>query len=118
MKSIDRLPAAAPKDSGAPSPDRPDRSTSANGVSIVSAGASAGASAAFRSPALAGTSEAARALTSNGQLERSSAPRREVLNAMRALHEMPPFAREREIEHGRYSNFSPEEREMLRNAER
>jgi hypothetical protein len=46
------------------------------------------------------------------------APRREVLNAMRALHEMPPFAREREIEHGRYSHFSPEEREMLRNAER
>ncbi len=46
------------------------------------------------------------------------APRREVLNAMRALHEMPPFAREREIEHGRYSHFSPEERDMLRNAER
>jgi hypothetical protein len=34
------------------------------------------------------------------------------------LHEMPPFAREREIEHGRYSHFSSEEREMLRNAER
>jgi hypothetical protein len=30
---------------------------------------------------------------------------------------MPPYAREREIEHGRYSHFSPEEREMLRNAE-
>src|SRR5882724_373687 len=45
-------------------------------------------------------------------------PRREVLNAMRALHEMPPFVREREIERGRYSHFSPEEREMLRNAER
>jgi hypothetical protein len=48
----------------------------------------------------------------------TAAPRREVLNAMRALHEMPPFAREREIEHGRYSHFPPEEREMLRNAER
>jgi hypothetical protein len=118
VKSIDRLPAAAPKDSGAPSPDRPDRPLSANGVSIVSAGASAGASAAFRSPAPASTNEAAPAITSNGQLERSSAPRREVLIAMRVLHEMPPFAREREIEHGRYSHFSPEEREMLRNAER
>jgi hypothetical protein len=28
---------------------------------------------------------------------------------------MPPFAREREIETGRYSHFSPEEREVLRN---
>jgi hypothetical protein len=113
VKSIDRLPAAAPKDSGAPSSD-PNRPPNANGVSIVSAGASA----AFRSPASASTSEAAPAIISDGQLERSSAPRREVLNAMRVLHEMPPFAREREIEHGRYSNFSPEEREMLRNAER
>jgi hypothetical protein len=38
-----------------------------------------------------------------------------VLNAMRALREMPPFAREREIDHGRYSNFSAEERKLLRN---
>jgi hypothetical protein len=92
VKSIDRLPVAAPKDSGAPS----DRSPSANGVTMASA-------VAFRSPAV----EPA-----------TAAPRREVLNAMRALHEMPPFAREREIEHGRYSHLSPEEREMLRNAER
>jgi hypothetical protein len=52
----------------------------------------------------------------NNQVEQSSAaPRREVLNAMRALREMPPFAREREIDHGRYNHFSPEERELLRN---
>jgi hypothetical protein len=38
----------------------------------------------------------------------SSPPRREVLNAMRALREMPPFDR------GRYSHFSPEERDLLR----
>jgi len=82
-------------DSRAPSPD-PNRTPSANGVIMASA-------AAFRSPA----AEPA-----------TAAPRREVLNAMRALHEMPPFAREREIEHGRYSHFSPEEREMLRNVER
>jgi len=59
------------------------------------------AQAAFRSPAATDT----------------AAPRREVLNAMRALREMPPFAREREIEHGRYSQFSAEERELLRNME-
>jgi hypothetical protein len=40
--------------------------------------------------------------------------RPEVQNAMRALREMPPFAREREIDTGRYSSFSPEERELLR----
>ncbi len=41
--------------------------------------------------------------------------RPEVQSAMRALREMPPFARQREIETGRYSHFSPEERELLRN---
>jgi hypothetical protein len=92
-------PTATPRDSGAPLTD-PNRPPSANGMSMASVGASA---VAFRSPAL----EPA-----------TAAPRREVLNAMRALHEMPPFAREREIEQGRFSHFSPEERDMLRNAER
>jgi hypothetical protein len=41
-----------------------------------------------------------------------------VLNAMRALREMPPYVREREIEYGRYSHFSPEERELLRSVDR
>jgi hypothetical protein len=27
---------------------------------------------------------------------------------------MPPFARQREIDHGRYSRFSPEERDFLK----
>jgi len=38
----------------------------------------------------------------------------EVQHAMRALREMPPFAREREIETGRYSHFSAQEKEILR----
>jgi hypothetical protein len=33
---------------------------------------------------------------------------------MRALREMPPFARQREIETGRYSHFAPQEKELLR----
>jgi len=41
-------------------------------------------------------------------------PRKELLNAARALHEMPPFARQREIDHGRYSHFSAEDREFLK----
>lgn len=40
--------------------------------------------------------------------------RPEVQSAIRALHEMPPFAREREIETGRYSHFSPQEKKLLR----
>jgi hypothetical protein len=42
--------------------------------------------------------------------------RPEVQNAMRALREMPPFARDREIDTGRYSHFSSEERELLRSS--
>jgi len=77
------------------------------------------ASAAFRSADSPETSEAAATLDANNPLKPSSdPPRREVLNAMRALREMPPFAREREIEHGRYSHFSAEERELLRNVEK
>lgn len=45
---------------------------------------------------------------------KNSALRPEVQNAMRQLHEMPPFAREREIDTGRYSQFSPQEKELLR----
>jgi hypothetical protein len=72
--------------------------------------------AAFRPPVRPDATEAARTNAADNQLEQSSAaPRREVLNAMRALREMPPFAREREIDHGRYSHFSPEERKLLRN---
>jgi hypothetical protein len=40
--------------------------------------------------------------------------RPEVQAAMRALREMPPFARQREIETGRYSHFTAEERALLR----
>lgn len=47
-------------------------------------------------------------------MEQFPSRRREVQNAIRALREMPPYAREREIDSGRYSHFSPEEREFLR----
>jgi hypothetical protein len=35
--------------------------------------------------------------------------------AVERLSNMPPFAREREIETGQYSQFSPEEKQILRN---
>ena len=59
------------------------------------------------------------ATPSNYQLAHSSTQqnpqvRPEVRRAMQALREMPPFARQREIETGRYSHFSAEEREILR----
>jgi hypothetical protein len=73
--------------------------------------------AAFRSSASPRTTEAAITGTVNSQLGKASAPRPEVLNAMRALREMPPYAREREIDHGRYSHFSPDERQLLRDVQ-
>jgi len=48
----------------------------------------------------------------------ASAPLRpEMQKALQRLSEMPPFAREREIETGRYSRFSPGEKQILRNGE-
>jgi hypothetical protein len=40
--------------------------------------------------------------------------RPEVKRAMQMMHEMPPYAREREIESGWYSQFSAEEKQLLR----
>jgi len=51
-------------------------------------------------------------------MEQRPRPRKEVQNAIRALRKMPPYARQREIDRGRYSNFSPEERELLRSVDR
>jgi hypothetical protein len=76
------------------------------------------AAAAYRPQAPRGVTVGATVSTANNRLGHSSAPpRREVLKAMRALREMPPFAREREIDYGRYSHFSPRERELLRNVD-
>jgi hypothetical protein len=48
----------------------------------------------------------------------ASAPLRpEMQKALQRLSEMPPFAREREIESGRYREFSPEEKQILTNGQ-
>jgi hypothetical protein len=49
-------------------------------------------------------------------LKNTTKKKDDVQAAMRALREMPPFAREREIETGRYSQFSPQDKELLRGA--
>jgi hypothetical protein len=46
-----------------------------------------------------------------------AALRPEMRKALQRLREMPPFAREREIETGRYRQFSSEEKQILRNAD-
>jgi hypothetical protein len=54
--------------------------------------------------------------TTGRSTSQSDAPLRpEMQKALQRLREMPPFAREREIETGRYSQFSPEEKQILRN---
>ena len=45
-----------------------------------------------------------------------AALRPEMQKALQRLHEMPPFAFEREIETGLYRQFSSEEKQILRNA--
>jgi hypothetical protein len=45
-----------------------------------------------------------------------SPSRREVQNVIQALRAMPPDARRRQLDSGRYSAFSPEERSLLDNA--
>src|ERR1051326_5109783 len=44
--------------------------------------------------------------------------RQAVRNAIETLRAMPPQARQREIDSGRFSQFSPEERQVLNNAAR
>lgn len=46
--------------------------------------------------------------------QKNLAPRPELQKAMRSLREMPPYARQREIATGRYSHFSPKDKEFLR----
>jgi hypothetical protein len=59
-----------------------------------------------------------RGTTERATLEKAAAPLRpEVQKALQRLSEMPPFAREREIETGRYSQFSSAEKQILRNGE-
>jgi len=43
--------------------------------------------------------------------------RPEMQRARERLRNMPPFAREREIETGRYSQFSPQDKQILRNGD-
>jgi hypothetical protein len=58
-----------------------------------------------------------RAETGRATTQPDAALRPEMQRALERLREMPPFAREREIETGRYREFSPEEKQILRNGE-
>jgi hypothetical protein len=58
-----------------------------------------------------------RATTERASAQANAPLRPEVQKALERLREMPPFAREREIETGRYRQFSAEEKQVLRNGE-
>jgi hypothetical protein len=54
----------------------------------------------------------------SGSASQSNAPLRpEMQRAVERLRQMPPFAREREIETGSYSHFSAADKQILRNGE-
>jgi len=70
----------------------------------------------------ASSSSPVHSTTERATIERATAQadaplRPEVQKALQRLREMPPFAREREIETGRYRQFSAEEKQILRNGE-
>ena len=63
-------------------------------------------------------SNAAHAANGGGAAAQSNAALRpEMQHAVERLRNMPPFAREREIESGRYSNLSAADKQLLRNGE-
>jgi hypothetical protein len=64
--------------------------------------------------------QAAHSIPERSTTQRATPPadvavRPEMKKALQRLREMPPFAREREIETGRYRQFSPEDKQILRN---
>jgi hypothetical protein len=68
--------------------------------------------ATYRTVAPSGMSSKSRPANLNA--EQFAGQRREVQNVIQALQAMPPEAQRRQIESGRYSNFSPEELDLLR----
>jgi hypothetical protein len=65
----------------------------------------------FASHKTAGDTDSAKYWLSNYQQQ--TVPRQQVRNVIQALLAMPPEARRRQVESGRYRNFSPEEQELL-----
>jgi len=58
-----------------------------------------------------------RSTTGQAALQSDAPLRPEMQKALQRLREMPPFAREREIQTGRYSQFSSEDKQILRNGQ-
>jgi len=48
--------------------------------------------------------------------QQHTVPRQQVRNVIQAFRAMPPEARRRQVESGRYRNFSPEEQQLLSRA--
>ena len=109
-----------PADSGPKSDNnsaRPDRAPVRDGGGDTNYATSSVAATAPRSALLSVdriTPTTSNYRAAEGATQQDPALSPELQNAMRALREMPPFAREREIETGRYSHFSPQEKEILR----
>ncbi len=104
--SHDNSPA---KHSSTPAPEGPPNTNSAT----MNVAASTPTVPNYRAGATGGTASNYR--IANSTMQQLPPPRPEVQNAIRALRAMPPDARQRQIDSGRYSNFSPEERELLSN---
>ena len=109
----DSRPSPRPNANGPARPWRPPVPGGTSGPNDVNPGVPADEpSVPFRSDAVM-TASASDYRVAHTSLHQDPPLRPELQNAMRTLREMPPFARQREIETGRYSHFSPAEREFL-----
>lgn len=72
--------------------------------------------AVYRHPAASSGTAATVSYRPASDQRQLSSMRPEVQNVVRALRAMPPQARERQLESGRYSNLSPQEMKVVRAA--
>src|SRR5580704_6773754 len=111
-----------PVPGGAPNPSYTNGDASSRGPVLSTDRMSATPSGYQAAGAIPAHFTTAKATTGQAKIAKATAQadaplRPEMQKALQRLSEMPPFAREREIETGRYSKFSSEEKQILRNGQ-
>lgn len=85
---------------------------SSNAASVINGAASTRTASTYKTDADIGAAHYRLAFT----MQELPPARKEVQNVILALRAMPPDARQRQIDSGRYTNFSPEEINLLRSS--
>ncbi|MGA9965301.1 MAG: hypothetical protein WBQ10_08860 [Terriglobales bacterium] len=90
----------------------PARENSPNAASVINVAASTRTVSTYKTDAASDAAHYRLAFT----MQELPPARKEVQNVILALRAMPPDARQRQIDSGRYSNFSPEEIDLVRSS--